>query len=101
VRTTSAKKKRDGKLTVKPNEKKQHGIMLENAVIVDDSELPAALRGRFRCVFIQQSSVVKGEQVFFALSENTGIVCDSRQNVREFFVCSMADGVHAYRYQRL
>jgi hypothetical protein len=42
-----------------------------------------------------------GEQVFFSLDERTGIVCDNCKHVREYFVCSMAEGVHAYRYQRL
>ena len=94
-------KHRDGTLAVKVGDKGHNFLMSTSAVIVDDSELPASLRGRFDCVFIQQGRVTDDEQVVFALPERTGIICDSRKHVSEFFVYSIADGVHAYRYQRL
>ena len=78
-----------------------HYMLSETAVVVVDAELPESLRGRFRRVFIQRPPNSDGEEVMFALGDNTGIVCDSRKYVRDFWVCSMAEGVHAYRYQRL
>jgi hypothetical protein len=52
-------------------------------------------------VFIQKHPYTGEEQVVFALGKTTGIVCDTRKEVHEVFVYSIADGVHAYRYQRL
>lgn len=94
-------KHRDGTLALRQGDRGHSFLMSESAVMVDDSELPASLRGRFDRVFMQPDRTTGEEQVFFSLDERTGIVCDSRKHVREFFVCSMADGVHAYRYQRL
>ena len=73
----------------------------ENALVVDDSELPVSLRGRFHGVYIEQASNTGTPQVVFALTPKTGILCDSRGRVRDFWFCSIADGVHAYRYERL
>ncbi len=94
-------KRRDGSLTLGDRGKDHSSPIPETDVVVADSELPVSLRGRFLRVFIRDGRVPGDEQVFFALDERTGIVCDSRKQVREFFVCSMAEGVHAYRYQRL
>ena len=94
-------KERDGTLAAKPAGKDRSFLMSENAVLVEDSELPVSLRGRFQRVFIQPDHDSGERQVYFALDERTGIVCDSRKDVREFFVCSMGDGVQAYRYERL
>ena len=91
----------DGTLKVGPRDKDDHFIAAQDAVVISDTELPESLRGRFQRVFIQKSPVTGEVQVVFALGSTTGIICDSRTHVREFFVCSMADGVHAYRYQRL
>ena len=92
-------KRRDG--TLKQKDRGPSFLMSEHAMSVDDSELPVSLRGRFSHVFIQQDPATGGEQVFFSLGERDGIVCDNRKRVKELFVCSMAEGVHAYRYQRL
>ena len=94
-------KHRDGTLTVRQGDRGHSFLMSESAVMVDDSELPVSLRKRFDRVFIQQDRVTGEEQIFFSLGKQTGIVCDSRKHVREFFVCSIGEGVHAYRYQRL
>ena len=94
-------KHRDATLTTRQRDISHDFWMSENAVMVNDSELPVSLRGRFASVFIKQDRATGEEQVYFSLGERTGIVCDSRKHVREFFVCSMAEGVHAYRYQRL
>src|SRR5262249_31795971 len=104
IRTCAAtlrQKEHDGTLTVRHGDKGQSFVMSEKAVLVDDSELPTSLRGRFERVFIEPDQDAAEQRVYFSFDERTGIICDSRKNVREFFVCSMADGVHAYRYQRL
>ena len=95
------RKQRDGTLVVRPADNGHSFLMFEKAVLIDDSELPVQLRGRFARVFIQPDQDTGEQRVYFSLDEGTGIICDSRKHVREFFVCSMADGVHAYRYQRL
>jgi hypothetical protein len=71
------------------------------AVVVPQTELPIALREHFKRVYIQHGQAGGGCQVVFALAPDTGIICDNRKQVHEFFVYSIADGVHAYRYQRL
>jgi hypothetical protein len=104
IRTCAAtlrQKQHDGTLAVRQGKRDQSFLMSERAVLVDDAELPVPLRGRFERVFIQPDQDAPEQRVYFSLDERTGIVCDSRKHVREFFVCSMADGVHAYRYQRL
>jgi hypothetical protein len=91
IRTCAAtllQKQHDGILAVR-QEKRDQGT-----VLVDDSELPIPLRGKFERVFIEE------QRVYFSLNRRTGILCDSRKHVREFSECSMADGVHAYRYER-
>lgn len=90
-----------GTLVVRQGDTGHSFLMSEKAVLVDDSDLPALLRGRFERVFIQPDRDSGEQRVYLALDDRRGIVCDSRKHVREFFVCSMADGVHAYRYQRL
>jgi len=92
---------RDGTLAVSPRGKDDQFTVDPSAVVVSDSELPSSLRGRFKRVFIQKPQGAGEQQVVFALGPDTGIICDGRKDVREFFVCSMADGVEAYRYQRL
>jgi hypothetical protein len=94
-------KQLEGTLAVRQAGEDHTFLMSETAVLIDDSELPMQLRGRFEYVFIQPERDTGEQRVYFSLDERTGIVCDSRKEVREFFVCSMADGVHAYRYQRL
>lgn len=69
--------------------------------VVDQADLPPSLRGRFVRVYLQSSTHPGGQQVVFELSRQTGIICDDRKSVSDFFTHSMAEGVHAYRYQRL
>jgi len=94
-------KRRDGTLALGDKDSDRYFPMSESAVVVPDSELPVSLRGRFQRVFIQRDHDTGDEQVWFALDGRSGIVCDSRKQVHDFFLWSMADGVHAYRYQRL
>jgi hypothetical protein len=91
----------DATLKVTPRDKNDNFIVAQDAVVVSDIELPESLRGRFQRVFIQKSAQTGDEQVVFAVEKTKGIICDSRKNVHEFFVWSMADGVQAYRYQRM
>ncbi|SRR6266480_2484647 len=92
---------REGTLAISPRDKDDHFMVAQDAMVVSETELPSSLRGRFERVFIQKSPVTADEQVVFALGRTAGIVCDSRKDVHEFFVYSLADGVQAYRYQRL
>jgi hypothetical protein len=94
-------KLRDGTLVVSDRGEYDGFPASMTAKIVADAELPVSLRGRFQRVFIQQDPVTGDEQVIFALERLKGIICDRRKHVKEFFVYSMAPGVHAYRYQRI
>ena len=91
----------DGTLKTSPREKDDGFVVAPDALVVAEAELPESLRGRFKEVFIQPRSDSREYQVVFALEKSKGIMCDNRKHLREFFFCSMADGVHAYRYQRL
>ena len=90
-----------GTLPTSKRGKEDHFMVAQDAAVVPDTELPVSLRGRFQKVFIQKAPTTGGWQVIFALGPDRGIVCDSRTVVHEFFTYSIADGVHAYRYQRL
>ena len=68
---------------------------------VDESELPESLRGRFASVLVRTVPGTKLEQVIFTVDSRNGIFCDDRKYVRERSVCSIADGVHAYRFMRM
>jgi hypothetical protein len=72
-----------------------------SSVLVADVNLPASLRGRFQRIFIEKNQDTGDEQVVFALGKEIGIMCDSRKDLHGFYVYSMADGVHAYRHERL
>jgi len=91
---------RSGTLAAHARSNDDHFIIGTSALVVSDSELPTSLRGRFQRVYIQKISDGDIEQVIFALGPDRGLMCDGRKNVREFFTCSIADGVEAYRYQR-
>jgi hypothetical protein len=91
----------DGTLVVNARNKDDHFFVKCSVVVVSDSELPNSLQGRFQRVFIQTPPFDGEQQVVFSLTSETGIICDDRKDVREYFVYSMADGVEAYRYERL
>jgi hypothetical protein len=92
---------RDGTLATRARSNDDHFIVGPSALVVLDSELPVSLRGRFKQVYIQKVPDSDVEQVIFALEPARGILCDGRKDVREYFACSIADGVEAYRYQRM
>jgi hypothetical protein len=95
------KKHRSGTLAVSVGGQNNYYHISNAAVTVANSDIPAPLRGRFKCVFLQPNDSTGEEEVVFALDERTGIICDGRKRVKDSFVYSMGDGVHAYRYQRL
>jgi len=90
-----------GTLEVSQEDADDYFVVFESAKCIPDAELPNSLRGRFQRVLIQQDPTEKGLQVFFALDRTRGIVCDNRKVTRGLFEYSMAEGVHAYHYQRL
>ena len=98
---TLVQKQHDRTLLIRPGDAGHSFLMSDKAILVDDSELPGLLRGRFERVFIRPDGDTGELRVYFALDERRGVVCDSRKRVRECFVFSMAEGVHAYRYERL
>lgn len=93
-------KHRSGALHVRKFGGPHHFLISSNAVWIEKSELPPSLSGRFSGVLLDPSGTPGRELVFFCFNERSGILCDDRRQVREPFVCSMADGLHAYRLQR-
>lgn len=93
-------KAHDGTLVARKVGKSCGFPMSDEDVLVDESELPIPLRGRFLQVFIQTDADSGEPRVYFAIDEHTGIVCDTPKNRRSFSVCPMANGVCAYRYLR-
>lgn len=91
----------NGTLRTTPRDKNDFSEVSSSALVVSESELPNALRGRFQRVYLQTTPESGDLQVVFAKRRDRGIICDSRKSLRQFFIYSMADGVHAYRYQRL
>jgi hypothetical protein len=71
------------------------------SILVDKSEIPADLRGRFESVTIAEATGSMPAEVHFAFGPRSGIACNATPRESGFFRYSMAAGVHAYRYQRL
>jgi hypothetical protein len=90
-----------GTLEVSEGGAEDYYLANESAKRIPDAELPDSLRGRFQRVFIHQDPIKQEIQILFALDRIRGIVCDNRRVAHGFFEYSMAEGVHAYRYQRL
>lgn len=70
-------------------------------ILVDRSEIPADLQGRFEFVAIVEATGSTPAEVHFAFNSRSGIACNATPRESGFFRYSMASGVHAYRYQRL
>ena len=70
-------------------------------VLINQSELPESLRGRFKYVGLTRSNEGDKPEVMFAFSLREGIVCNSHAFEKDFFHYSIGPYVHAYRYQRL
>lgn len=90
-------KQKSGVLLTADGGQFKHFLFSEKSVFVADSEMPAAFKEKFRCIYITTNST----EVRFALNSYEGILCDKRSNVLGFFECSITNGVHAYRYQRM
>ena len=75
-----------------------------SAVVVSERELPASLRGRVKLVFIRKDDATDHTNVWFAVSNLSGIICNDRTNSPDDGhygdSCLMADGVWAYRCDR-
>ena len=68
------------------------------AAVVAESELPQALKGRFRCVAVCTN--YGNTEVFFESDPYIGIVCPRAEFGKTVFYYKLADGVYAYHYQR-
>lgn len=98
-------KKQSGTLKVIPQGTFDDVLWTENAKIVDETELPVALRGRFVRVYIRPSFTSQDyrssdDVVVFDLGKDRGIFCNDRKHISDFYVHSITDGVHAYHFQR-
>jgi hypothetical protein len=74
----------------------------DSIFLVDNSELPAGLQGRFCSVQIRrvEFGFTEDLQVFFFIDWGRSIVCDSRPFVSDARLHSIEKGVHAYHAQR-
>jgi hypothetical protein len=66
-----------------------------SAPVIEDTELPPSLRGRFQRIFILKDPSITNELVVFAFDHETGIICGNSGPVPDF-AYRMADGVEAY-----
>jgi hypothetical protein len=71
-----------------------------DARVVNDSQLPQNLRGKFQRVLIDTGNDSGPLGVFFELETNRGILCSTNRYRSDFWRCSVADGVYACRYVR-
>ncbi|HWY29718.1 MAG TPA: hypothetical protein VNX46_03125, partial [Candidatus Acidoferrum sp.] len=67
-----------------------------SAVVVEDTELPASLRGRFQRIFIETDPSTGNEAVIFAVDHETGIICEDHVRA-PYYAYPIADGVEAYQ----
>ena len=94
----------DGTLKLTADETGKIGSIYANGVIVDDTELPAVLRGRFTRVLIWHVPDGYGTQVRFALNGGTEIICGQSevgnldQEVGPLDEYPLAEGIYAYRF---
>lgn len=99
-------KLQDGALKLTADETGKIGSIYANGVIVDNAELPAALRGRFTRVLLWHVPDGYGTQVRFALEEGVEIICgqseigNSDQEVGPLDEYPLAEGVYVYRFHR-
>jgi len=89
-------------LTVAATETPGQDIWSETVFVVDNSDLPATLRERFRWVQIRRvpQGFTQDLQVFFFIDWGQSIVCDSRPSVSNAHLHSIEKGVHAYHTPR-
>lgn len=71
-------------------------VLDTNSVVVEDTELPASLHGRFQHTFILTDPVTTNELVIFALDHETGIICGNDVPVPDY-AYRIADGVEVYQ----
>lgn len=63
--------------------------------VVENTELPTSLRGRFQRTFILKDQSTTNELVIFAFDHETGIICGNDVQVPDY-VYPMADSVEVY-----
>lgn len=94
----------NGTLALKevPEEERLSPWAKNEARIIEDSELPASLQGRFQHVLIvkHQTSDDPQVEIVFKLEQDRGILCNTNGYKNDFWRHQMADGVYAYRYMR-
>lgn len=71
-------------------------VLDTNGLAVEDTELPASLRGRFQRTFILTESSTTNELVIFALDHETGVVCGNLVPKPDW-AYPMADGLEVYQ----
>jgi hypothetical protein len=83
-------------------EEPRNDLWSDSVFLVDSSELPAELRGRFRRVEIWrvESAFSRDLQVFFLIDWERSIVCASRPSLNDAYLHSIEKGIYAYHKQR-
>jgi hypothetical protein len=79
-----------------------HSLMLRDARVVDNLQLPTNFQGKFQRVLIEKHQSNDSQQVdiLFELEKDRGILCSTDYYENDFWRHQMADGVYAYRYMR-
>jgi len=70
----------------------------EESIVVADSELPADLRGKFRCVGI--NTEYDRVRIIFEVEPQQGIIFGECSDPKGFFHFELGKDLYAYRYQR-
>ena len=71
-------------------------VLLDTNVVIEDTELPVSMRGRFQRTFILMDPSTTNELVIFAVDHETGIICGNDVPVPDY-ACRMAEGVEVYQ----
>jgi hypothetical protein len=71
-------------------------VLDTNSVVIENTELPASLHGRFQHTFILTNPVTTNELVIFALDHETGLICGHDVPVPDY-AYRIADGVEVYQ----
>ena len=71
-------------------------VLLDTNVVIEDTELPVSMRGRFQRTFILMDPSTTNELVIFAVDHETGIICGNDVPVPDY-AYRMAEGVEVYQ----
>lgn len=89
----------DGTLVTNSPPVEPYSALVQVSSIVAESELPEALRGKFRYVLVTKNR--GSTEVFFVSEREIGIVCSKKHLEKDYSHYRIADGVYAYHYDRL